>query len=127
MQGNPTDDQFSCEASIGREPDRAGSRVVDADGDHALTHFEVVERRGEQTLLLCRPQTGRTNQIRIHLSHLDLPIVGDPIYGPAESQQETQTKSLDAEPMCLHAWKLLIDHPDDGQRMNFAAPKPAWA
>ena len=127
VQGNPTDDQFSCEASIGREPDRAGSRVVDADGDHALTHFEVVERRGEQTLLLCRPQTGRTNQIRIHLSHLDLPIVGDPIYGPAESQQETQTKSLDAEPMCLHAWKLSIDHPDDGQRMNFAAPKPAWA
>ena len=125
--GSPDEDSFSCDVSIGREPDRAGSRVVDDDGDHALTDFEVLDRRGEQTLLLCRPRTGRTNQIRIHLADLNLPIIGDPIYGPEENRRPTQTISLGDSPMCLHAWKLSIDHPIDGRRMTFEAPRPDWA
>jgi RluA family pseudouridine synthase len=127
VEGLPPQDMFSCDASIGREPDRAGTRVVDADGDEALTNFEVVERRESRTLLICRPKTGRTNQIRIHLSHLGFPIVGDPAYGSEESRSETQTIAMGADPMCLHAWKLKIDHPLRGERMEIQAPRPQWA
>lgn len=127
VKGEPTEDTFSCDAPIGKEPDRAGTRLVDADGDEAFTEFEVLERRGNQTLLLCRPKTGRTNQIRIHLAHLNFPIVGDPAYGSAEDRIATQTISLDAPPMCLHAWKLTIEHPTDKTRNTFEAPRPEWA
>ena len=98
-----------------------------ADGDEALTEFEVLHRREGQALLLCRPKTGRTNQIRIHLSHLGLPIIGDPAYGREEDRSVTQTIDLNSQPMCLHAWKLSIDHPLSGDRMEFEAPKPTWA
>ena len=127
VEGEPMEDHFSCDASIGKEPDRAGTRLVESDGDEALTDFEVLERRDGQTLLLCRPKTGRTNQIRIHLSHLGLPIVGDPAYGSDAVRSATQTISVDAEPMCLHAWKLSIDHPVSGDRVTFEAPRPNWA
>ncbi|QEG21937.1 sulfurtransferase [Mariniblastus fucicola] len=127
VSGEPKEDTFSCDASIGKTPDRAGTRLVDADGDDALTDFEVLDRRDGQCLLLCRPKTGRTNQIRIHLSHLGLPIVGDPAYGREEDRIATQTLDLDSPPMCLHAWKLSIDHPISGERMEFEAPRPDWA
>jgi len=126
VEGHPDQDHFSCNASIGREPNRAGTRVVDPHGDEALTEFEVLDRGESQTLILCRPKTGRTNQIRIHLAHLDLPIVGDPAYGTEEDRSATQTKSLNEKPMCLHAWKLKIDHPTSGERIDFEAPKPDW-
>ena len=126
VEGHPEEDCFSCDASIGREPDRAGTRTVDPNGDEALTDFEVLDRRESQTLLLCRPKTGRTNQIRIHLAHLGLPIAGDPAYGLEKDRTSTQTKSVNDPPMCLHAWKLKIDHPLSGERMEFAAPKPHW-
>lgn len=125
--GRPDEEQFSCDASIGREPDRAGTRVVDSAGDEALTEFEVLDRGNDSTLLLCRPRTGRTNQIRIHLAHLGFPIVGDPAYGLPADRSTTQTISIDSAPMCLHAWKLKIDHPVSGERMEFEAPRPAWA
>ena len=127
VAGEPAEDSFSCNVSIGRVADRAGTRLVDEDGDEALTDFEVLDRRDGQTLLLCRPRTGRTNQIRIHLAELGLPIVGDPAYGRPEDRSATQTLDLDSQPMCLHAWKLSIDHPVKGNRMEFEAPRPSWA
>lgn len=127
VAGSPEEDSFSCDTSIGREADRAGTRIVDADGDNALTEFEALDRRADQTLILCRPKTGRTNQIRIHLSHLGFPIVGDPAYGREEDRSETQTIDLSSQPMCLHAWKLSIDHPVSGDRMQFEAKRPEWA
>ncbi len=127
VEGESVEDKFSCDASIGKEPDRAGTRLVASDGDDALTDFEVLQRHRGRMLLLCCPKTGRTNQIRIHLAHLGLPIVGDPAYGRTEDRMATQTLGLDASPMCLHAWKLSIDHPIDGNRMTFEAPRPDWA
>jgi len=128
INGNPDADTFNCDARIGRDAERAGTRRVSPSGDEALTEFEVLERCEEgRTLLLCRPKTGRTNQIRIHLSHLEFPIVGDPAYGREEDRLETQTIERGASPMCLHAWKLSLDHPVTGQRMEFRSPRPDWA
>ena len=125
--GTPDKDSFSCDASIGKEADRVGTRAIDPDGDDALTMFEVLDRCDGETLLLCRPKTGRTNQIRLHLAHLGFPIVGDPAYGREEDRSDTQTLDLNSRPMCLHAWKLSIDHPISAQRMEFEAPRPDWA
>ncbi len=131
----PGEKQFHCDASIGRQPERAGTRLVDPAGDAALTEFEVLDQdAGEenlsldsgQSLLACYPKTGRTNQIRIHLSHLGFPIVGDPAYGLAEERKTTQTLAVSDPPMCLHAWKLEFDHPESGKRMKFEAPRPNW-
>ncbi len=133
VDGIPEADHFSCEARIAKEASTAGTREVSEDGQDALTEFEVLQRRDDgRALVLCRPETGRTNQIRIHLAHLGFPICGDPSYNPAvknlsETGEKTQTLSVDHPPMCLHAWKLEIDHPATGQRQEFVAAKPDWA
>jgi RluA family pseudouridine synthase len=127
VEGCPEEQSFRCDASIGRNPDRAGTRLVDSDGDAALTEFEVLDRYENRTLLCCYPKTGRTNQIRIHLAYLGYPIVGDPAYGMADDRQATQTLAIDDAPMCLHAWKLALDHPMTKERVTFEAAKPEWA
>ena len=63
---------------IKRSPKQA---VVD-NGKHAVTHFQVVERFGDYTLVECRLETGRTHQIRVHMNYIGFPLVGDPKYGP---------------------------------------------
>jgi len=127
VHGLPAEKKFQCDASIGREPDRAGTRLVDPIGDQALTEFEVLSQDSGHSLLACYPKTGRTNQIRIHLAHLGFPIVGDPAYGKKEDRKATQTLAMTDPPMCLHAWKLEFDHPETGHRVNFEAPQPIWA
>ena len=133
VDGSPADDVFICEARIGKEASAAGTREVSDDGQDARTEFEVLDRRDDgKTLVLCRPKTGRTNQIRIHLAHLGFPICGDPSYNPSvnnfsDTGEKTQTLGLGHAPMCLHAWKLEIDHPATGKRQEFVANQPAWA
>tara|TARA_X000001036_G_C20123543_1_gene580282 strand:+ start:90 stop:410 length:321 start_codon:yes stop_codon:yes gene_type:complete len=88
-------------------------------GKDAITHFEVVQRLKNATELKLRLETGRTHQIRIHLSHIGCPIMGDPVYG------EPKSSSQKAERMMLHANQLELDHPTTGQRMAVSAPLPS--
>ena len=133
VDGSPEDDRFSCDARIGKEASVAGARGVSHDGQEALTEFEVLQRSDDgKALVLCWPKTGRTNQIRIHLAHLGYPICGDPAYNPtvnnlSETGEKTQTLGVDDAPMCLHAWKLEVDHPATGERQEFVAERPDWA
>ena len=81
----------------------------------AETTWKILQSEGNLSLLECRPKTGRTHQIRVHLKHLGHPIAGDRAYGGG----------ADFPRQLLHAWKIAVDHPSTGERLEFQAPVPA--
>ncbi len=129
VHGQPDADAFRCDAPISVESQELGSRTVDEKfGRMACTEFRVLDRQSDGTTLLeARPLTGRTNQIRVHLWHLSLPVVGDPVYLPGKQLGKTQTLGLRDPPLCLHAWRIQFVHPMSQQRAEFLAPRPAWS
>lgn len=86
------------------------------DGRPAVTHFEVLERFQQYTLVSCRLETGRTHQIRVHMKYIEHPIVGDPLYGPR--------KTIKGNGQFLHAQELGFEHPTTHELMTFSAPIP---
>ena len=92
-------------------------RVVERGGQLAITDYESLDRRGRLTLVCCRLQTGRRNQIRVHLAFAGLPVVGDSVYGKPGSDPVRADRQL------LHASKLGFNLPD-GKRVVFAAALP---
>ena len=127
VHGEPRWDAITCYAAISDQPQYAGARmIVDQDGLTARTEFEVRERLDGKTLLVAKPITGRTNQIRVHAWHLGYPVVGDPMYLPGGQQGSRQTLERDDTMMCLHSHKLELTHPE-GSRVTFSAPIPDWA
>lgn len=129
VHGQPASDTMVCREPIGRETGPLGSRAIDAAGQAAETHFEVLRRNPDGTSLLAvNPTTGRTNQIRVHLWHLGHPIVGDPLYPPNRQLGDRSTHATTADPMCLHAWTLTLTHPETGQRQTYRSTRPLpWA
>ena len=124
--GNPAETHFFCDAPIGASPVEAGGRAVDlVHGMPSRTEFRVRERFSDGTTLLeAVPITGRTNQIRVHLWHMGMPVVGDPLYQADQKLTSRQTLSVDDPPLCLHAWKLSFTHPISQKRISFEAPIP---
>jgi UPF0176 protein len=129
VQGEPRQDVFNCNAPISDEAGELGSRKVDFEsGLEARTEFRVRQKNSDGTTLLeARPLTGRTNQIRIHLWHLGIPVCGDSVYLPGKKLGETQTLSMEDPPLCLHAGKISFTHPLTKQRVTFTAPAPPWS
>lgn len=110
--------------------DRKKMAVVQGRGREAISRWEVAKRWEDVTLLRVRIETGRTHQIRVHLSHLHHPVVGDAVYGGGKRRAKA-VKSTPLQPILaaaerqmLHAWRLAIDHPITHQRLNFEAPLP---
>lgn len=128
VHGVPVESEFVCDAPIVPRSAQAGSRHVGEGGQASRTEFELIRALDDGTsLLVCRPITGRTNQIRIHLSHLGLPIVGDPLYRGEASPGDRQTLAIDEQQLCLHARRIEFEHPEDGRMVEFEAPIPTWA
>jgi RluA family pseudouridine synthase len=129
VQGQPAENEFSCDAPISAEPGEVGTREVDLEsGLPSRTNFRVLQRNADGTTLLeARPLTGRTNQIRVHLWHLGFPVCGDPVYLPGKILGDTQTLHPEAAPLCLHAWRIGFTHPLTRKRVEFCAPAPKWA
>jgi 23S rRNA pseudouridine1911/1915/1917 synthase len=98
------------------------SRVV--GGKRAVTHVEVSERLGGATLLVCRLETGRTHQIRMHLAENGTPVLGDPLYGRPPRDVSIREIADELGHQALHARLLGFIHPRTGKRVSFAAPPP---
>ncbi|PEB55034.1 RluA family pseudouridine synthase [Bacillus pseudomycoides] len=110
-------DKGTIDAPIARDKKERQSMTVDENGKHAVTHFQVLERFKDFTLVECRLETGRTHQIRVHMKYIGYPLAGDPKYGPK--------KTLDINGQALHAGVLGFDHPRTGEYVEFEAPVPA--
>ena len=102
---------------IGRDPnDRKKMAVVQNGGREAVTHFTVIQRLEGHTLVECRLETGRTHQIRVHMSQIGHPVAGDPLYGRSDTHGMTG--------QALHARKLTFRHPASGELVSFDAEPP---
>ena len=118
VRGSPAHDRFAVEAPLVRR--RARVAVEEGTGVQAATDFEVRERLRACALLVARPRTGRTHQIRVHLSSIGHPIVGDRAYGGAG--ELARTLGL-ARPF-LHAWRLALSHPITEEPIELEEPLP---
>jgi 23S rRNA pseudouridine1911/1915/1917 synthase len=113
-------DQGSIDAPIGRNPRHRQQMAITTVGSRAArTHFRVLERFAQHTLLLLELETGRTHQIRVHLKAIGHPIVGDPVYGSGRSIRGSTLKR-----QFLHAYQLKFTHPATGNVINLEAPLP---
>jgi len=125
--GRAAASEFVSEVPIGETAVQAGVRLAAPAGLSARTEFRVLQELADGTSLIeARPITGRTNQIRLHLWGLGLPICGDPVYLPQGKLGHSQTLAVGAEPLCLHARRISFSHPTTGERLSFEAPLPAW-
>ncbi len=109
----------TVDASIGRHPTRRTRMAVVADGRSALTHYRIMERFVQTTLLECRLETGRTHQIRVHMAHVGHPLVGDPAYG---GRRAPPPGCEGFERQALHAFCLGLLHPGSAEFMQWEAP-----
>jgi 23S rRNA pseudouridine1911/1915/1917 synthase len=119
----------SIDAPIGRHPvDRKRMAVVPG-GKESLTHYRVEERYRAHTLVRVQLETGRTHQIRVHMAHQHIPIVGDPVYGgrlrlPPGASSELQEQLAGLRRQALHAARLSLTHPSSGETVSWSAPLP---
>ena len=98
--------------------------VVAAGGRSAQTRIRVLARTTSAALVECELLTGRTHQIRVHLAHLRAPLMGDPLYGGPGRWKDVDGQALLLPHPALHAWKLSVNHPVTGERINAEAPIP---
>lgn len=110
-------DTGTIDAPIGRDiNDRKKMAVTDINSKDAITHFKVIERYSNATLIELKLETGRTHQIRVHMNYIGYPVVNDPVYG--------RRKIIDNTGQCLHAKTLGFIHPTTHEYMEFDSPLP---
>ncbi len=120
VHGNIKDDSGTIDAPIGRDPkDRKKMTITDKNSRNAVTHFFVLERFQKYTFIKCRLETGRTHQIRVHMSKNGHPIVGDGVYGRKKEEFKLNGQ-------LLHAWKVGFVHPETGEYMEFERDVPEY-
>lgn len=116
VHGVISHDTGTIDAPIGRDLNDRKKMAVVNTGKPSITHFKVLERYKEATLIELQLETGRTHQIRVHMSYIGYPVVNDPVYG--------KKKTIDQTGQCLHAKELGFVHPRTGQYMEFSSELP---
>jgi len=119
----------SVNDSIGRDPKDRIKQAVSINGKDATTHYRVIDRFKSHTHVKAILETGRTHQIRVHLSHIGYPLLGDPMYGgrvrfPKKASEILKESLLGFKRQALHSKKLTLNHPSTGELMSWKAPLP---
>ncbi len=114
---------------IGRDPKDRIKQTVSSNGRDATTHYRVIDRFKSHTHVKAILETGRTHQIRVHLSHIGYPLLGDPMYGgrvrfPKKASEILKESLLGFKRQALHSKKLTLNHPSTGELMSWKAPLP---
>ena len=118
--GNIKEDSGTVDAPLGRsKKDRKKQAIDMVDGRDAVTHFRVLERFSDYTLVECILETGRTHQIRVHMASIGHPVLGDDVYGPKKCP-------FTLEGQCLHAKVLGFIHPSTGEYVEFDSEYPEY-
>ncbi len=119
VRGVVKENEATINMPIARSTKDRKKMAVDRKGRNAVTHFKVLERYDSYTLLKISIETGRTHQIRVHLSHIGYPIVGDSVYSNGKNP-------FGVTGQMLHAKRLKFIHPITGQDLNLEAPLPKY-
>jgi 23S rRNA pseudouridine1911/1915/1917 synthase len=120
VDGVIREESGKIDAPIGRHPvDRKKMAVNTRNGRHAVTYFKVLERFEDATFIEVRLETGRTHQIRVHMSYIGFPVMGDEVYG-------RRNKGINTDGQVLHAKILEFVHPASGENMRFEVDLPNY-
>jgi len=119
----------TVDAPIGRHPQDRKRMAVVSSGKPAVTHYRLIERFAAHTHVQCKLESGRTHQIRVHMTHVRHPLVGDPVYGgrlrlPKGTTEELRQALAAFSRQALHARKLILEHPETGEQMSWEVPLP---
>jgi len=114
---------------IGRDTKDRVKQAISSHGKEAITHYRVIDRYQNHTHVKAILETGRTHQIRVHLSHIGYPLIGDPMYGgkvrfPKKADEVLKEALVNFKRQALHARKLTLAHPISGELMSWKAPLP---
>lgn len=125
--GHPVPPSGTVDTWIGRsDADRKKMAVHrDGRGKHAVTHYRTVKRLNGAALIECRLETGRTHQVRVHMTHLGHPLIGDPVYGRDKKGFKSILETLGFNRQALHAKTLGFIHPVTRLALSFESPIPA--
>ena len=120
----------TIDAPIGRHPRDRQRQAVVRDGKPAVTHYRVIEKFRAHAYLRCRLDSGRTHQIRVHMAHAGLPLVGDPMYGgrrrlPRQPHPDLERALTGLGRQALHAARLEFAHPESGEWLGWEVEPPA--
>lgn len=122
VHGNIRDDEGTVDSPVGRHPtERKRMSTHAKNGRKAVTHYKVLERFGEYTLIQCELETGRTHQIRVHMASIGHPLLGDSVYGPRKCPFSRLLVG-----QTLHAGTLGLVHPKTGEYLEVEAPLPEY-
>ena len=119
VYGDVPCDEGTVNAPIGRVQEGNILRAVMPDGKQAVTDYKVVQRNGDTTVLSLRLLTGRTHQIRVHMAYMGFPLVGDTLYYTEKSESFSEAAGICGQ--LLHAYKMSIDYPNAGNRLELRA------
>ncbi|MBQ8208333.1 MAG: RluA family pseudouridine synthase [Clostridia bacterium] len=126
--GNFNQESGTVDAPIGRHPIDRKKMAVLRNSDsarEAITHYEIIERYGDFTYIKCVLETGRTHQIRVHMSSIGHPLLGDEVYGGSNTKFEARNRAI-ITGQCLHAGELSFIHPKTCEKVHFECPLPDY-